>query len=300
MAEYLFKIDENNCGPRLDVFLAQNLENETTRSFVKKLVEGNAVAVNNKHVKAHYKVSEGDEIRVQISDEDYGNTALKPEDIPLDIFYEDDSLVVVNKPIGMLVHPVHGRSSGTLVNALLFHFEKLSDINSSFRPGIVHRLDRETSGLLLVAKDNRTHVRLSRQFEKHRIKKKYVAVVRGDVNFDEGIIDAPLGRHYSKWDKRAVSYDSSAKEARTFYKVLKRFSGKATLVALFPESGRTHQLRVHMAHLRHPILGDDKYGNRDSFFRMALHAQTIKIKHPENNQFVEFSSPIPEEFLNFE
>lgn len=283
---------------RLDVFLAQQLTEIPSRTFIQKMIEAGQVKVNQKAVKAHYKVVTGDEIRVEVpaTDDSFGN--IKPENIPLDIFYEDQWLIVVNKPAGMLVHPAQGSRSGTLVNALLHHYQTLSDVNASFRPGIVHRLDRETSGLMLVAKDNVTHVRLARQFEKHRIQKQYLALVAGHVKFDEGVIDAPLGRHHIFWDKRGVSFEEEAKDAKTFYRVLKRFAKPVTLVALFPESGRTHQLRVHMTFLGHPILGDDKYGDKNSFPRLALHAQGIRFLHPQTQCEIEFFSVAPKEFLS--
>jgi 23S rRNA pseudouridine1911/1915/1917 synthase len=247
---------------------------------------------------SHHKILAGDEVVVELTEADVSWGNIKPENIPLDIFYEDQWLLVVNKPAGMLVHPVHGSRCGTLVNALLHHYQTLSDVNASFRPGIVHRLDRETSGLMLVAKDNVTHVRLARQFEKHRIQKRYLALVAGHIKFDEGVIDAPLGRHHVHWDKRGVSFDEEAKDAKTFYRVIKRFDKPVTLVALFPESGRTHQLRVHMAYLGHPILGDDKYGDRNSFPRLALHAQAICFLHPQTQCEIEFFSVAPKEFLS--
>jgi len=292
-------VKEEDNKQRLDVFLAKSLSDVPSRTFVKKIIEGGNVLVNGKKVKVHHKIYLGDKIEVEIPDVDDTFEDIKPEKIELDIFYEDSAILVINKPIGMLVHPTHNCQTGTLVNAVLYYLkernETLSDINSNVRPGIVHRLDRDTSGLIIVAKDNVSHVRLSRQFEKHKIRKRYVALVKGDITFDEGIIDVPLGRHPGHWDKKSVSYDEMSKEAKTIYRVLKRCDKSKTLVALFPESGRTHQLRVHMAHIGHPILGDTKYGRSNSFPRMALHAQAIGFHHPQTRRYIEFFLPIPKE-----
>ncbi|HNV23576.1 MAG TPA: RluA family pseudouridine synthase, partial [Candidatus Omnitrophota bacterium] len=214
----------------------------------------------------------------------------------LDIFYEDSFLLVINKPVGMTVHPASGCYTGTLVNALLHYSKELSDVNDAMRPGIVHRLDKETSGLMLVAKDNITHTKLAKQFERREIKKKYIALVEGDVLCDEGKVDVPIGRNPFHHEKKAVSYEDSAKQAITFYQVLKR-DHAVTMIALFPQTGRTHQLRVHMKHLGHPILGDDKYGHKNKFPRLALHAQSISFFHPRTKDFLEFSSAIPIEFV---
>lgn len=281
---------------RLDVFLTQNLENVPSRTYVKKLIEAGQVMIDNEILKANYKVSEGETVEVILESPLGEDPNIDPEDIPLDIFYEDEHLLIVNKPIGMMVHPATGIYTGTLVNALLYHCKNLSDANSAERAGIVHRLDKETSGLMIVAKDNQTHVRLGRQFEKHQIRKRYVALVEGRVEFDQGVIEAALGRHPVHREKKAVSFDEAAKEAVTYYEVLKR-TEDATLIALFPKTGRTHQLRVHMAHLRHPILGDDKYGRKATFARLALHAQSIGFVHPITKQWLEFSAKIPKEFL---
>ena len=295
MPHHTLTVDEQNHRIRLDVFLAQNLPDVPSRTFVQRLIEDGQVTVNKKSVKANYPVAQGDKVIVEVPEEIPSWDNVKPEKIALDIFYEDPFFLVINKPSGMLVHPVNAYSTGTLVNALLYHCQKLSDVNASFRPGIVHRLDKETSGLLIVAKDNRTHVILGRQFEKHKVKKRYAALVEGDVEFDEGVIDVPLGRHPRFFEKTSVNYDDTGKDAKTVYRVIKRYKTK-TRVALFPESGRTHQLRVHMAHLGHPILGDDKYGKKESFPRLALHAQSIGFFHPQTKHFIEFVSPLPAEF----
>ena len=306
MSTYALKVEPEHDRERLDVYLTQALPDIPSRSFVQKLLEAGSVLVNKKQVKAHYKVRAGDHISVDVAAELLDPHPVPPENIPLDIFYEDEFLLVVNKPAGMLVHPAQGYYSGTLVNALLFHCRQLSDFppkadpppagNTAVRPGIVHRLDKETSGLMIAVKDNQTHAQLARQFQKHKVKKQYIALVEGEVEFDEGIIDAPLGRHSVHHDLRDVQYNDAAKDAVTFYRVIKRHKG-VTLVSLFPKTGRTHQLRVHMNHIHHPILGDTKYGRKESFPRLALHAQAIGFEHPHWKCFLEFSCRPPKEFL---
>lgn len=297
MSTHVLKVSPEAANQRIDVFLTQNLPDSQSRSFVKKLIDAGHVKIAEKSIKPKYKVAAGDEICVEVP-EDMGTPQyISPENIPLNIFYEDDHLIVINKPSGMLVHPATGCYTGTLVNALLYYSLKLSDINSYMRPGIVHRLDQETSGLILVAKDNITHTKLAKQFERRQMKKKYVALVEGELVLEEGLIDAPIGRDVQNREKKSVKFDDAAKEAQTFYKVLKRKKG-VTLVALFPRTGRTHQLRVHMAYQRHPILGDEKYGKKNTFPRLALHAQSIGFKHPLTKAYCEFSTTIPQEFLD--
>jgi len=279
MSIYTLKVDEEHDHLRLDVFLTQAISEAPSRSLVRKLIDFGHVRVNEHTVKAHHKVVAGDDIYVEIPKDFLAPQYTAPENIPLDIFHEDGYLIAVNKPRGMVVHPAQGCYTGTLVNALLHHSVKLSQINEDMRPGIVHRLDKETSGLLLVAKDNITHTKLAKQFQRREIKKRYVALVEGSVEFDEGVIDVPIGRHPQRPEKKSVQFDESAKDSVTFYRVIKRAQG-VTLVALFPKTGRTHQLRVHMAYLKHSILGDDKYGKKGTFPRLALHAQAIGFRHP--------------------
>ncbi len=291
-----FKVDDQHNHIRLDVFLAEVLPDAPSRTFVKKLIQFGHVRVNEAATKAGHKLVAGDDIHVTIPQNFLSPQHVRPENIPLDIFFEDESLMVINKPIGMTVHPAHGCYSGTLVNALLYRKVSLSQINDDMRPGIVHRLDKETSGLMLVAKDNITHTKLAKQFKRHVVRKQYLALVRGEVEFDERVIDVPIGRHLHHHEKKSVQFDDGAKESKTVYRVIKRDYG-VTLVALFPKTGRTHQLRVHMAYLGHPILGDDKYGNKKSFPRLALHAQSIGFMHPNTKKYVEFSTCPPKEFL---
>lgn len=300
MTKSVLRVDDSYDNVRLDVFLAKALAEAPSRTFIKKQIESGRVTLNGQVCSScHSKVRPGDEVGVDIEPVPDEAPQVLPESIPLDVFYEDEFLLVINKPSGMLVHPAGQRRCGTLVNALLARAGTLSDTDNPQRPGIVHRLDEETSGLMVVAKDNRTHVQLSRLFEKHRVRKRYVALVEGKMEFDEGVIDAPISRHPLHWDKKAVGFDDEAREAKTFYRVRRRFHEAATMVTLFPLSGRTHQLRVHLRHLGHPILGDGKYGSRGSFPRLALHAQALAFVHPRTKQYIEFCSTLPDEFLRF-
>lgn len=297
--KHKFTVEEAHKDLRLDVYLTHVIENIPSRSFVKKHIDADLVIVNGKPSKTKYKVAVGDQIEINIDPK-----SLSPQDLPaqkmdLDVFYEDDDIIVINKPIGLTVHPSTGGTAnqgGTLVNGLLGKFEELSDVNGSVRPGIVHRLDKDTSGLIVVAKNNMAHARLARQFEKHTVMKRYVARVQGVVQFDQGMVDAEIGRHQKYHDQRRIVEEGQGKEAVSLYQVLKRFK-KSTLVALYPQTGRTHQLRLHMHHLGHPILGDEKYGRKESFSRLALHAQSIAFDHPITKNWIEFSCPVPSEFL---
>ncbi len=290
-------VSEEYQGLRLDVFLTNSLPDIPSRMFVKKIIEAGQVSVNGKTPKPNYKVVLADQIEVDVDPALLVERELEPQKIDLDIFYEDDDLLVINKPIGLTVHPASGHYADTLVNGLIYHFDELSDRNGPARPGIVHRLDKDTSGLILVAKTNVAHARLGRQFEKHTVIKKYVARVQGHVQFDQGKIDVAIDRHDKYHDQRQVAQtEGEGKHAMTLYQVLKRFK-KSTLIALYPQTGRTHQLRVHMKHLGHPILGDDKYGRKESFSRLALHAQGIGFIHPITKHYVEFSCTLPPEFL---
>ncbi|MDE2028182.1 MAG: RluA family pseudouridine synthase [Candidatus Omnitrophica bacterium] len=289
-------VSEEHKGLRLDVYLTQALPDVPSRMFIKKMIEAGSVKVNGRQEKTKYKVATGDAIDVDIDRQAWAPKDLAAEKMDLDIFYEDGDMLVINKPSGLSVHPASGHKSGTLVNALIYHYQELSDAGGADRPGIVHRLDRDTSGLLLIAKTNLAHARLGRQFEKHTVMKRYVARVEGKVQFDQGVVDVPLEKHKKFHDQRQVAAEGKGKEAVTLYQVLNRFS-RSTLIALFPQTGRTHQLRVHMKHLGHTILGDEKYGRKDNFPRLALHAQSIGFIHPVTKAYVEFSCPTPPEFL---
>ncbi|MCX5681681.1 MAG: RluA family pseudouridine synthase [Candidatus Omnitrophica bacterium] len=292
METHTFCVGQDDVSERLDVFLTKVLPDSPSRTSVQHFIEQGLVKVNDKQEKKHYEMVLGDEVEVLTLPQKPIN--LEPEKIPLEIFYEDKDILVVNKPSGMTVHPGAGCPGGTLANALSYHCKKLSTLNDPLRPGIVHRLDKETSGLMVVAKNNKTHNYLAKQFEERVVKKCYVALVEGDVEFDEGVIDAPLGPDPHHREKRSV-LAAGAKDAKTFYKVLKRLK-KSTLVYLMPRTGRMHQLRVHMAHLGHPILGDDKYGDRRTFSRLALHAKTLAFLHPKSKTMIEFTSLTPKEF----
>lgn len=290
-------VQEEYKNLRLDVYLANAIPEVPSRMFIKKMIEAGQVLVNGRQEKTKYKVAAGDHIEADINQEAFAPKDIQAEKMDLDVFYEDEDLVVINKPEGLTVHPASGSQSGTLVNALMYRYQELSDVNGPVRPGIVHRLDRDTSGLILIAKTNVAHARLGRQFEKHTIIKRYVARVEGKVQFDQGVVDMPLERHKKYHDQRQIAREGTGKSAVTLYQVLKRFA-RSTLMALYPQTGRTHQLRVHMKHLGHAILGDDKYGRKDSFSRLALHAQSIGFIHPITKAFIEFSCPTPQEFLN--
>ncbi|MBF0484104.1 MAG: RluA family pseudouridine synthase [Candidatus Omnitrophica bacterium] len=295
MAQY-YKVDEESLGKRLDVFLTEMLTDIPSRSLIQKLIDNGHVKVNERIVKVGYKLRIGDDVNVEIPEDFFSSRYAAPENIPLNIFYDDESFLIINKESGMTVHPGANCIEGTVVNALLYKEIELSKIEDEMRPGIVHRLDKDTSGLLLIAKDNIAHAKLAKQFERHSIRKTYIALVEGEVAFDEGKIDEPLGPHPRDHEKRAIRRDDRGKESLTYYKVLKRSKG-VSLVALFPHTGRTHQLRVHMAYLKHPILGDEKYGHKNTFPRLALHAQAIGFQHPRTGRQVEFSSVPPKEFL---
>ncbi|MDP8260649.1 MAG: RluA family pseudouridine synthase [Candidatus Gygaella obscura] len=282
---------------RIDTYLTDVLvKYGVSRSLIKELIKEKKVILNNKKAfKVHYKVRENDRILIDVPEK--GKIDLQPQEINFDIVYEDDNLIVVNKPIGLVVHPAPGNIDRTLVNALLFHTNKLSNINPD-RPGIVHRLDKDTSGLLVVAKDNSTHLDLSRQFAQRKVKKMYVAVVEGEVEFAEGVIDIPISRNPRDFKKMRVSFHEDARKAKTFYKVLcsnKNF----TLLELKPVTGRTHQLRVHMRYLGYPILGDAKYSNKKGYARLFLHAKYLKFMHPVKNKVMEFNLKIPKKFKEF-
>ena len=298
MIRHELQVLEEDGGSRIDVYITRALgESVPSRMFVKRLIDAQKVHVDGRIVKAQHKVKAGDKVEVEIEPQDYPDERIKPEPIPLDIVYDDDDMVAVNKPSGMTVHPASGNFGGTLVNALVHHFSVLSDINGARRPGIVHRLDRETSGIILVARNNMAHARLARQFEKHTIEKKYIALVEGEVQFDEGVVEACIGRHAKYHDMRKIVPPGEGKSAVTYYTVIRR-SRAMTVIALFPETGRTHQLRLHMRHIGHPIMGDENYGTRGNFSRLALHAQAIFFTHPRTGKPLEISVPLPSEFLS--
>lgn len=287
---------------RLDIFIAKKLP-ALSRSFVQKIIKSGKVFVNGKKTeKVSHVLLRNDRVEVDIPAPK--RTEVVAEDIALDIVYEDKDLIVINKPAGMVVHPAHGNYSGTLVNALLSHCRDLSGIGGIERPGIVHRLDKETSGLVVVAKTDIAHRRLSNMFKNRRITKKYLALVHGNVKKDAGTICAPIGRSSSDRKKMSVILIESEKEQRenerkprrsksreaiTHYKVLKRFKNSTTLLELTPETGRTHQIRVHLSHIHHPIVGDSVYGlKKDKSKYMYLNAYKLGFEHPITRKYLEF------------
>lgn len=282
-------------GERIDRFLSGNLE-ALSRSYIQKLLKESRILVNNNTVKANYKILEGDQIDIQIPEPEILD--IRPENIPLDILYEDDDILIVNKPKGMVVHPSPGHYNHTLVNAVLYHCgDRLSGINGVLRPGIVHRIDMDTTGSLLICKNDHAHQILAEQLKDHSITRKYQAVVYGNLKADSGTVDAPIGRH--PIDRKKMSTKSlHGKRAVTHFTVLERF-GNYTYIECTLETGRTHQIRVHMASVGHPILGDTVYGPARCPFRLqgqTLHAKTLGFVHPSTGEYMEFDAPLPEYF----
>ncbi len=290
---------ENLSPLRIDAALSELLCDFTRSAIARLITEGN-VLVNQKAVSKSYKVTKGERVTVLIPDP-HPDEAL-PENIPLDIVYEDDDLLVVNKPKGMVVHPAPGNYTGTLVNALLFHCgASLSGIGGVIRPGIVHRIDKDTSGLLMVAKNDKAHVFLAEQIKNHTFTREYATVVYGRVKSLQGSIDAPIGRHPVDRKKQAVTAKNS-KNAVTYYTVVEEFRGYTRLQCKL-ETGRTHQIRVHLAYIGHPVCGDTVYGGRlaekSGLQGQCLHAQKLGFIHPTTNKYMEFESPLPQYFTNF-
>ena len=273
---------------RLDRYLTEVLP-RLSRSQVHRLITQGLVRFGKQVLKASHRVRPGELFQVEIPPPT--PTSLKPEKLALKILHQDKQLLVVDKPAGMVVHPALGHATGTLVNALLGLHLPLSSMAGTFKPGLVHRLDKETSGVLVVAKDDATHRNISQQFADRTVARTYWAMVQGVVASDEGTISAPIGRHPTNRQKMAVRYDST-RDALTRYRVVKRFKN-ATVLELCPQTGRTHQLRVHLKHLGHPILGDLRYGIQAGFSRQALHAHRLGFQHPGKGKWVEFVSPLP-------
>lgn len=285
-------IDKVVIGQRIDKFLVENTE--YTRSKIQKMIDNDCILVNGKSIKSSYTLKAGDQIEVKDYEE---NTDILPENIPLDIYYEDDDLIVVNKPSGMVVHPAPGNYTGTLVNALMYHTNNLSTVNTSIRPGIVHRIDADTSGLLLVAKNDKAHNILAEAIQKKEVVREYIALVEGVIKEDSATIDAPIGRDVNNRKKMCVTRDNS-KEAVTHIRVLKRFTD-ATLIRCKLETGRTHQIRVHLSYIGHPVVNDPVYGRRKLInpkFGQMLHAEKLGFVHPTTKEYMEFTSPVPDEF----
>lgn len=289
-------VENEDSGKRIDAYLSSKVEG-MSRAQIQKLIEQGNITVNNKGQKSNYKVKEKDFIVVTIPEP----VALEvnAEDIDIEIMYEDEDLVVVNKPQGMVVHPAAGNYSGTLVNALLGKCKSLSGINGVIRPGIVHRIDKDTTGVLVVAKNDNAHRSLAGQIKEHSVKRIYIALVEGKVKNDSGTISLPIGRHPVERKKMAV-VNKNGRNAVTHYRVLQRYSDN-TLIEARLETGRTHQIRVHMSYIGHPLVGDPVYGFKKQKFKLkgqALHAQTLGFIHPRTGEYMEFSAPLPQYFID--
>lgn len=295
MNKFYIKVKKENKN-RLDVYIAEELE-ELSRSSVKKLIDDKLILVNDKWLKASYIVRKEDVIEVNIPKTK--KIIATPEDIPIDIIYEDKDIVIVNKAQGMVVHPGVDNNSGTLVNGLLYHIDTLSSINKNIRPGIVHRIDKDTSGILVVAKNNKTYKFLSSEFKARNVKRVYIALVHGVISKDKGIIKAAIGRNKTNRTKMAIKKENG-REAISYYKVLDRFD-KYTLLEVSLQTGRTHQIRVHMEYLNHPVVGDPLYSNiknKLGIDKQMLHAYKLGFVHPSKNEYVEFKADLPIYFTN--
>jgi 23S rRNA pseudouridine1911/1915/1917 synthase len=290
-------IVEESAGERIDKWLAEQVA-DLSRTQAQDLIESEALLVNGAKVKTNYKLRAGDEVSLTLPDP--VEAKIEPQDIPLVVVYEDSDVIVVNKPRGMVVHPAAGHIKGTLVNALMYHCKDLSGIGGELRPGIVHRIDKDTSGLLMAAKNDVAHRHLAAQLKAHTVTRKYVAVVHGVIDHDLGTIDAPIGRHPVHRQQMAVTKEG--REAVTHFHVLERME-KHTVVELKLETGRTHQIRVHMDFIGHPLVGDPKYGSqrRNRYGHLiegqALHAQVLGFEHPRTGEYLEFSTELPEEMI---
>lgn len=303
-------------GKRIDQYLVSRLQ-EYSRSFIQGLIRNGDVMVCGRTTKNSYEVQKDDVITVQLPE--FVDDEVEPQNIPLDVVFEDDYILVINKPPDMVVHPARGHSKGTLVNAIKYYCNNLSELNGNLRPGIVHRLDRDTTGIIVVAKSDQGHGIIARQFESRVVKKEYIAVVEGRMDFDADIIELPIGRHKRTREKMAVRYDNG-KPGTSRYEVVERFA-RHTVVKVFPATGRTHQIRVHMQHIGHPVVADLLYGNANAvtmsdisasdilangdgcdekpiIARQALHAHQIEFCHPVSNEPVRFKADVPDDMSN--
>jgi len=296
--ELQYEVTAEEDGLRLDQYIAGRCM-ELSRSYIQKLIKESRVTINkNIQTKTKTAVQESDIVNVSLPDPK--ELEIKPQDIPLDILYEDNDVLVVNKPKGMVVHPAPGHYEGTLVNAVLYHCrDNLSGINGVLRPGIVHRIDKDTTGALIVCKNDKAHQKIADQLRAHTITRSYRAIVYNNFSEDEGMINAPIGRHPTNRKKRMVT-EKNSKEAITHYKVLDHLNHKFNYIECRLETGRTHQIRVHMSHIGHPLLGDEIYGPVNSKFKnlqgQTLHAATIGFIHPTTEEYMEFSAPLPDYF----
>ena len=277
---------------RIDKYLSSKLDDSFSRAKIQKLIDEELILVNDKVIKSSYKVSNGDVILITDKEEDM---SVKPEKMDIDIVYEDDDVMVINKKSGVVVHPAPGNYSGTLVNGLMYLSKDLSHVNGEFRPGIVHRIDKDTSGLLIVAKNDKAHRILAEELKEKKIKRKYIALVSGVINHDIGEIDAPIGRDPSDRKKMCVT-STNSKDAITHFRVLERYKN-ASLIECELETGRTHQIRVHMKYINHPVINDPVYGKSNhGEFGQLLHAKEITFTHPTTKEVMTFSCEVPEEF----
>lgn len=293
MEERIYNIDETLKGKRIDKFLSEEFEGKS-RSFIQGIIEKGTVLVNEKVVKSNYKLKTFDIVKVSMPEPE--ELDVQAENIDINILYEDSDVVVINKAKGMVVHPAPGNYNGTLVNALLYHCKDLSSINGVIRPGIVHRIDKDTTGVLVIAKNDDAHVKLSAQLKDHSMKREYYALVEGKISKDSGTIDKPLKR--SKKDRLKIAIDSDGRRAVTHFEVIERFKN-TTLVKCVLETGRTHQIRVHMASIGHPLVGDPLYGFKKTKFKSGgqmLHAKVLGFIHPRTNEYVEFTTELPENY----
>lgn len=286
----LHLVEEDLEGERLDAFLAETVA-DLSRTAVKELITNGQVLVDGKSRKPSYRIKEGEEILITLPEA--RQVAIVPQDLPLEIIYQDQDIAVVNKPKGMVVHPAHGNWDGTMVNALLYHIKDLSGINGEIRPGIVHRLDKDTSGVMVVAKNDQAHRNLAEQIKEHTIKREYQALVHGMIKENLGSIEAPIGR--SRTDRKKMAVIADGKLALSRYRVLERFQNY-TLVQVTLLTGRTHQIRVHFSYIKHPVVGDPVYGPAKHHLGMesqALHACRLGFDHPRTGEYMEFTSELP-------
>ena len=294
MMEEKIRIEVENLekNERIDKYLSSKLDDNFSRAKIQKLIDEELILVNDKVIKSSYKVSNGDVILITDKEEDM---SVKPEKMDIDIVYEDDDVMVINKKSGVVVHPAPGNYSGTLVNGLMYLSKDLSHVNGEFRPGIVHRIDIDTSGLLIVAKNDKAHRILAEELKEKKIKRKYIALVSGVINHDVGEIDAPIGRDPSDRKKMCVT-STNSKDAITHFRVLERYKN-ASLIECELETGRTHQIRVHMKYIDHPVINDPVYGKSNhGEFGQLLHAKEITFTHPTTKEIMTFSCEVPEEF----
>lgn len=287
------KVNDEFEGKRIDAYIS-SVDTQLSRTMIQKLIQEKNIKVNGKIVKASYKVISGDEIEMEIPEPKEIN--LKPQNIPLDVIYEDNDIIVINKPKGMVVHPANGNPDGTVVNAVMaLCKDSLSGIGGEVRPGIVHRLDKNTSGIMIIAKNDKAHINLSEQLKNHEVKKTYIALVRGIINENEATINMPISR--SKNDRKKMAVNRDGKNAITHFKVLGRYKNKYTLLKVNIETGRTHQIRVHLSHIGHPVIGDDVYSNGKNEWGISgqcLHAWKIEFNHPITKKKMELEAKIPE------